>query len=256
MTEKYIQPEFNLKVFTCPHCNVITEQQWNDTSCQKFNPNINQWDYYQTKIFFSKCVACGNITLWIESESKQNKSEEEGELAGLTNFLGYNTPNSKQYQMVYPQVLACCPPSDDMPESVKELYNEARSIVFKSPRGAAALLRLALDKLCNEICEECKQQKYNGKINDKISLLVSKGLTSKLQKAFDFVRVTGNDAVHELGLLDVQDNPEIANALFSILNLIVEKMITENKQIDDLYNLIPESRRDKIEERNKKSKGE
>ena len=78
-------------------------------------------------------------------------------------------------------------------------------------------------------------------------------MSEKLQKAFDFVRVTGNDAVHELGIIDVQDNPEIATTLFKLLNFIVEKMITENNKIEVLYNLIPESKREEIKKRNKKA---
>ena len=44
-------------------------------------------------------------------------------------------------------------PNVDMPESVKQLYNEAGTIYNKSPRAACALLRLAIDRLCNELEE-------------------------------------------------------------------------------------------------------
>lgn len=249
--DKYISPQYQLKVFSCPHCGAITEQQWSSLLISIFNGMTSRYEYYSTGVFQTRCVVCNNMTLWIQKNNKEQEDCNQGELDALT-----NESCNDEYRMVYPQTLTSCAPSEDMPNSVKELYNEARAIVTLSPRGAAALLRLALDKLCDEICPDCKQSKYAGKINDKIGLLVANGLSNKLQKAFDFVRITGNDAVHELGLIDIKDNPEIANALFALLNLITEKMITENKQIDDLYNLIPESRRDKIEERNKKAKGE
>lgn len=250
MVEKYISPQYKLNVFTCPHCGAITEQQWNDCLITFYNATLNRYEYYPTGVSQTRCVACNNITLWI-SITKKDSNEGSGELDVLTN----TSCSEKEYRMIYPQTFLTSPPVENMPECVKKLYEEARSIVHLSPRGAAALLRLALDKLCDEVCEDCRKSKLNGKIDKKIELLVSNGLSDKLQKAFDFVRVTGNDAVHELGLLNVQDNPEIANALFALLNLITEKMITENKQIDSLYNLIPQARRDKIDERNKKAKG-
>lgn len=227
---KYKMPLYQEKAFICPHCGAYARQDWSDC----YNEIFSKYDglkYERTIIANAKCDACGKFSVWLRGDNKNSSI------------------------MIYPDTAIAPMPNNDMPENVKELYNEARDIVNKSPRGATALLRLALDKLCDEICSDCKQPKYNGKISDKIGLLVANGLSDKLQQAFDFVRVTGNDAVHELGLIDVKDNPEIANALFGLLNFIVEKMITENKQIDDLYNLIPKSRRDKIEERNKKVKG-
>ena len=211
MNDKYVAPKLDLEAFNCPYCGAYSNMRWYgvDTTAS-YEPST------RLSLKVAHCSFCSQFSLWSYKE------------------------------MLLPANSIAPMPNDDMPECVKELYEEAREIVNKSPRGATALLRLALDKLCDEIDVECKQPKYNGKISDKIGILVKKGLSEQLQQAFDFVRVTGNDAVHELGLIDVQDNPEIATALFELLNFIVEKMITENKKIAGLYSLIPESRRDKI----------
>ena len=71
----------------------------------------------------------------------------------------------------------------DMPESVKQLYNEAGLIYNKSPRAACALLRLAIERLCNELGEVDRD------INNNIGALVKKGLSKDIQQALDVVRV-------------------------------------------------------------------
>ena len=218
MSNNYIAPQKDLDAFNCPYCGAYSKMWWYENSFHRGHNYAGSLNLYLSGAL---CTRCEKLSLWHGDE------------------------------MIIPAHSVAPMPNEDMPESVKELYEEARCIVNKSPRGATALLRLALDKLCDEIEEECKQPKYNGKISDKIAILVKNGLSEQLQQAFDFVRVTGNDAVHELGIIDVQDNPEISNALFGLLNFIVDKMITEKKQIAQLYNLIPESRRDKIKERNK-----
>ena len=77
-----------------------------------------------------------------------------------------------------------------MPNSVKQLYNEAALISNKSPRAACALLRLAVDKLCLELGETDRD------INKNIGALVKRGLSQDVQQALDIVRVVGNKAVH------------------------------------------------------------
>ena len=47
-------------------------------------------------------------------------------------------------------------PNAEMPKSVKEIYSEASSVYSKSPRGAAALLRLGIQILCKELGESGK----------------------------------------------------------------------------------------------------
>ncbi len=45
--------------------------------------------------------------------------------------------------MIYPEDVGIDQPNDDLKEDIKKDYLEAASILHKSPRGSAALLRLA-----------------------------------------------------------------------------------------------------------------
>ena len=65
------------------------------------------------------------------------------------------------------------------------------------------------------------------------------------------MRVTGNEAVHP-GELDLRDNADIATKLFSLVNLIAHNRITEPKEIEKLYEILPESKKKGIEERDRK----
>jgi hypothetical protein len=66
--------------------------------------------------------------------------------------------------------------------------------------------------------------------------------------ALDSVRVIGNEAVHP-GQIDLRDTPEIAMSLFGLVNFIVEKMITEPKEIDAFYGALPATKLDQIAKR-------
>lgn len=111
----------------------------------------------------------------------------------------------------------------DMPEEVRKDYEEARTIVMQSPRGACALLRLAVQKLCKELGEPGEN------INVDIASFVQKGLSVDVQQALDTLRVIGNNAVHT-GEMDLTDGTETASALFELLNFIVEDQISQPKK--------------------------
>jgi len=133
-------------------------------------------------------------------------------------------------------------PTTDMPDDVQTDYLEARDVVTRSPRSAAALLRLAVQKLTVDLGE-------NGKnLNDNIGRLVKKGLPPRIQQALDAVRVIGNNAVHP-GELDLRDDIETASALFGLVNMIVTVMITQPKEVEDLYSRIPSGALEQIERR-------
>jgi hypothetical protein len=132
-----------------------------------------------------------------------------------------------------------------MPLEIAPDYDEARAILPFSPRASAALLRLVLQKLCKHLGQPGKN------INDDIGALVKSGLSPVVQQALDSVRVIGNNAVHP-GELDLNDKPEIALALFKLLNFIVDEMITRPREIQGIYDMLPESSRKAIDNRDKK----
>lgn len=128
-----------------------------------------------------------------------------------------------------------------MPDEVIALYREASEIITASPRGAAALLRLAVQVLCKELGEKGEN------INDDIRDLVKKGLPTIVQQSLDIVRVTGNNAVHP-GQIDVDDS-SVCGSLFNLLNVIVEYMIAMPKKVSGLYAGLPASALNQIDKR-------
>lgn len=135
-------------------------------------------------------------------------------------------------------------PNQDLPEDIASDYLEARDIASTSPRGAAALLRLCIQKLCIHLGQPGKD------LNKDIGALVANGLNPMIQKSLDIVRVVGNESVHP-GTIDLRDDPAIATRLFSIVNIIADVMITQPKMIEETYGLIPEGKKDGITARDK-----
>ncbi len=121
-------------------------------------------------------------------------------------------------------------PHPDMPEGVSNDFEEARQVLPLSPRGACALLRLGVQKLCVDLGESGKN------INEDIAALVKKGLLPQVQQSLDFLRVVGNNAVHP-GQLDLKDDEPTALHLFTAMNLIVEQLISAPKHAAALYGL-------------------
>lgn len=198
---KYIQPQRGKKSFTCPHCGVFSQQDlYADNATLQYGGIYNERTEH-FPISTSVCTHCKGYVIW-----------------NLTN-------------KVYPISGDAPLPNPDMPDDVKITYLEASSILGFSPRGSAALLRLGIQLLCMHL--GCKGKS----INDDIGKLVKDGLPEKLQQALDIVRVIGNNAVHP-GQIET-DDPETAQSLFHLTNIIVESMISVPKRVNNLYATLP-----------------
>lgn len=205
----YIAPKLTLDGFNCPYCGAFTHQVWR-YNINAYHQNLSMLQLKGLSV--ATCSKCRENSYWLDDE------------------------------MIHPSKSIAPLPSYDMPEEVAKDYNEARSIFEKSPKASAALLRLAIQKLCVVLGESGKN------INNDIAFLVKKGLPSRIQKALDIVRVVGNNAVHP-GEISIDDNPDIALSLFKLSNLIVDSMITQPKEIDGLFDSLPEGSKKAIEKR-------
>jgi hypothetical protein len=211
----YIPSQFKGKSFTCPHCDVYAQFWWFETQRKVSAPG--GFLYKDTDLHVANCHHCSGRMVWFVDDG--------------------------QAHVLYPAGISAAPlPHVEIPENVKLDYLEAKDIVNASQRGAAALLRLALQKLCVHLGGG------GANLNDDIGLLVQSGLPVKIQQALDVVRVIGNNAVHP-GEISVGDNPAIAQALFGLINVIVENRIAEPKRIEALYASLPEGALNSIERR-------
>lgn len=213
-------PEFQKEAFKCPRCGVFAHMLWR-------NLLVSSDDY--SYVWTACCARCKMDSVWISEDSIERRLAFEG--PGLV-------------KQIFPSESSAPMPSTDLPEDCLPDYLEAREILMRSPRGAAALLRLVIQKLCAHLGEPGKD------INKDIASLVRKGLPKRLQEALDVVRVIGNEAVHP-GVIDVRDDPAVVASLFKLVNLIVEKMITEPNLEEDLYRSLPRSKLDGIAQRDK-----
>lgn len=262
-------PSIHLTSFACPHCGAHATQHWfyarlekctgdnpipiifSKEKLEKFEAQLsgmteddrapmegvlkyysrllqgepfldedNKQDIYRAptlgNIFVSRCYTCKRLALWLHD------------------------------CLLYPPTMAGPAPNTDLSADVMRDYEEARSILDLSPRGAAALLRLAVEKICIELGAA------GNDINVQIADLVSKGLPDEVQQALDAVRVIGNEAVHP-GKLDLRDDRDTAMSLFNLVNFIVEDRITRPRQRSAIYGMIPEGKRKAIEARNAKA---
>ena len=146
-------------------------------------------------------------------------------------------------KLIDPDVAGVPPPNTDLDADIQLDYQEAAGILNKSPRGACALLRVAIEKLCQQL------GKPKNNLNDNIAFLVKGGLDTRIQKALDSVRVIGGESVHP-GVLDMRDDVDTASTLFKLVNEIADEMITRPKAIEEFYEqTLPESKREAIEKR-------
>jgi len=264
MIKKINPPSIAKTAFDCPHCGAYTTQYWFNVYANSREKNsipdipskesrqqiledrempkevqqeIIRWydqlllglvlikerdssGYYYNNVnnlHLSRCYNCNKVAVWVHDS------------------------------LLFPKEKTGINPNQDLPEDIVHDFEEARSIIGESPRGAAALLRLCVQKLCMHLGEKGKN------LDDDIASLVSKGLNPLVQKSLDIVRVIGNEAVHP-GVIDLNDNREIANQLLDLINSIADQMISHPKDVEKLYEKLPASKRKAIEKRDKKLK--
>ena len=256
-----VEPSIRETAFSCPHCSAFTTQYWykfraDPISGEQPTPSIPNEEF--KKRFLSNRdmpdEAKRDILATIDKMLTGFVFFEETK--GI--YLGLSVRNlhvSKCYncnkiavwvhdRLLFPSKKVGVLPNVDLPEDILHDFEEAREIVDASPRGAAALLRLCIQKLCSFLGEKGKN------IDEDIGCLVKKGLNPLVQQSLDIVRVIGNEAVHP-GVIDLRDHRDTALRLFELVNAITDQMISHPKSVRSMYEKLPETKRKAIEARDK-----
>ena len=220
MTSNHVAPASELPAFNCPHCNTYAHQIWGNLIHGQFQSGYRTDDWVQDPRLIDNhslafCHRCELVSVWYDG------------------------------QLVWPVATTTGPPpNSDIDDDIIEIYEEARAIAHRSPRGAAALLRLCLQMLCVQLDLPGKD------LNADIGELVKQGLPARVQQALDVIRVIGNDAVHP-GQIDINDDPDIVDQLFTLLNFIADDQITKPREIEAIYATLPDSKREQVERRDR-----
>jgi hypothetical protein len=219
---KYIEPSITEQSFHCPLCGTYAHMEWNWLVKRE-----RRTDYIE-----ATCSHCDKCSLWLAHEASHDSRNHIIPTKG---------------EMLLPDFGLSPLAETDMPEDVKKDYLEASRIFSRSPRGAAALLRLGLQKLCKHLGQKGEN------INDDIrALAASNTVPPMVVKVADTVRIAGNNAVHP-GEMSDEDFDFVASKMFELINFIVKKAITEPKELEDLYQMTPEAPRKSAEKRDSKN---
>jgi hypothetical protein len=254
---KLVTPSLGSKSFTCPHCGALAHQTW-------FRPYVDNYGKDQTAAMpapdiVDKIRAQRNLDnkeafiqyferilareVFIETHDRSVYVVSELANASISRCYSCNQIAIwVADELIYREETFSIRPNEDMPHEVKLDFVEAAFIVDQSPRGAAALLRLCLQKLTAHLGMKGK------KLDDDIGTLVKNGLDGRIQKALDVVRVIGNQAVHP-GQIDLRDDKATASKLFALVNLIVEATITSPKHVQEMFEALPNGALKAIERR-------
>lgn len=230
--------------FTCPNCGVEAHQNW--FNCYAANRASSRSDIHKQQPSPASDAAFAvtpSVTLGTPSQNIHSQG----------NIPVHNISISRCYscseaaiwigtRLIWPRFTPDIKPHVHMPAAIKADFVEACSILQLSPRGAAALVRVALEKLINHLVGEAV------KPNDGIQTLVDRGMPERVQKMCDAVRIITNDSVH-LGTINSNDDLASATKLFHLVNVIVDQTIGLDMLADEVYGELPHDKIQFIEDR-------
>lgn len=231
-------------VFLCPHCNKVESHVWVEVhkpyseeesqiigalmqgkadrnNLQELTNKSFREKGYIYWIVNCKCNYCQKTTVWI-------------------------TYRDGETQMVYPQKLQYEPAHKDMPNKIKDIYNQAGQCLSISAGASAALSRVCLEKLLEEL------NYTKGDLNDSIAKVIKDGkVSSDTAYLLDIIRGFGNQGAHT-GTINLDDEIGTAEFLLSAINKVVDELISKPKATKTMFEKLPEGMRKAIKERDNK----
>src|SRR5262245_2484789 len=240
---KHVSPTIDQLAFNCPHCHALARQFWFSVHADPLKADE------KPVVANGETVAAPMFGVAEEGEREcEVKSAEQmpssrPSLKVHREFRNRDVQNiSISYcfncneiclwvvdQMVWPRCASGPEPKLHASPDVRPKTEEASHTLDASPRGAAALLRLATEKLCKELGDSDESSR------PKITPLFQDEVDARVQKVLDAMRIIESNAIppDDVGVGD--DSRATAETLSGLVNLVCEKMIIEPRQLQALY---------------------
>lgn len=208
--------------FQCPYCSMVMPVS-QDTHCALYPAFDYQNGAYRNtdghvcyrksclKVDFYKCPNCGQYSI-------------------ILNGVGSSVEDVKNIH-VRPSSLAIQFPSY-IPESIRQDYEEAYAIVSLSPKASATLSRRCLQGMIRDFWKITDKKR----LVDEIDALQDKVPASQW-KILNSIRRIGNIGAHPEAdvnlIIDIE--PEDAQKLISIIELLIRQWYIERHEQEQLY---------------------
>jgi hypothetical protein len=253
---KYVSPAIDQLAFNCPHCDALAKQFWFSVHADPLmadeKPLVATAETVKTltignneeaerdrKLKWAEQMASGRPFLEVHREFRSRDVQN----VSISYCFNCNEMCLWVYdQLVWPRREGCPEPKLHAPPSVRRESEEASQTLEASPRGAAALLRIAIEKLCKELGVSGETLK------DDIELFVREDVDARVQKVLDAAQILESNAMHP-GQIGLGEDRATAETLSGLVNLICEKMIMEPRHLQEVYTKVREGARTAMEQR-------
>ena len=253
---KYISPAIDQLAFNCPHCNALSRQFWfsvhadplksdekpvvaNEETVAALTSGGADEGERERKVKWAERMASGRPFLEVHREFRNRDVQN----VSISYCFSCNEMCLWVYdQLVWPRRAGGPEPKPVAPPNVRRECEETSQTLEASPRGAAALLRLAIEKLCKELGVSGES------LNDDIAFFVREDVDARVQKVLDAARIIESNAVRP-GQIGLGDDRATAETLAGLVNLICEKMIMEPRHLQAVYTKLRDGAQTAMEQR-------
>ena len=226
-----IQIDFDTCTYTCPYCN--KEQTYSSSNMDGLRTGYDLRSSSRgMDIRIHDIVVCHILC--------------SNRMCKKITVVARNPENNKQWDLIPENVYKHFP--DFIPKQIINDYTEASSIIEKSPKAAATLLRRCLQGMIHDFWDI-----YEKNLNAEITQLKEKVSPSQW-KAIDGLRSIGNIGAHmesDVNLIIDIDATE-SQKLQKLIELLIEKWYIARHDEEVLFDEIAQTAENKQEQRKAK----
>jgi hypothetical protein len=253
---KYVSPTIDQLAFNCPHCDALARQFWFSVHADPLEadekPLVATAETLKTLTFGNDEEAQRDRKLkWVEQmasgrpflEVHREFRSRDVQNVSISYCFNCNEMCLWVYdQLIWPRREGFPEPKLHAPPNVRRESEEASQTLEASPRGAAALLRIAIEKLCKELGVSGENLK------DDMAFFVREDVDARVQRVLDAAQIIESNAMRP-GQIGLGEDRATAETLSGLVNLICEKMIMEPRHLQEVYTKVREDARTAMEQR-------